>query len=766
MSGASRPDRTASRRLAPALDLDALLQERFGIPSFRPWQREAIDALLGEDRRVLLVAPTGGGKSLCYQLPAVALDGTALVLSPLISLMEDQVRALESRGVPATFFASTLPREEITRRFSALRRGAYKLVYAAPERLAFDGFLEALQASRLSLVAIDEAHCIVQWGHDFRPEYLRIGDALRRLAPSRVLACTATATREARDEIIRRLGWSVPGAEDAPSDLAGPSSQASPATARDAPRIILRGFARPNLHLEVRGVDGPRDAARWTARTLTSALGRPRTPKGAGIVYAATRKGTEKLATALRADGWNAEAYHAGLPPEVRARISTAFADRELHLVVATNAFGMGIDRADVRVVVHAQPPSSIEAYYQEVGRAGRDGLPASGVLLFSPADIALRRRMCQLGPDGGEASPLDAARAWQLFRELLRYVDAWTCRHDFILRYFGDEAESLGGCGHCDVCEALVASTTADPEALERDNDIVRRALAGVARVKGAAGMQLIGSMLVGESNERLRRIGLDKLSTFGVLPARTHAEAMMVLRVLLANGWIDLTDSEYPVPLITPAGWRVMRAEVPTRVRLPLGLSRRAIRPRVARAERRAEVALVADARHPLHPAQPEPAPRRRKRRTSTNDAPDDTLEAPDDALDTLDDADATPNPPDEPRSKAPSKASHRAPASSALQRSSGERTVERLQENTDDALEERDQPLYAALREHRAELARARKVPPYVIAPDKTLRDVARIRPTSTDDLALARGMGPSRIAQYGEAVLSIVKAFSGR
>src|SRR5262249_5671180 len=254
---------------------------------------------------------------------------------------------------------------------------------------------------------------------------------------------------------------------------------------------------RPNLHLAVREVGGPREAFAETARGLAEALGSPLRPRGAGIVYTATRRGAEKTADRLRDKGWNADAYHAGLDPAIRARISAAFAERSLPVVVATNAFGMGIDRSDVRVVVHAQPPSSIEAYYQEVGRAGRDGDPSRGLLLLAGIDIALRRRLAELGPDGAPASPADAARAWLKFRELLRYVDAQSCRHDFILRYFGDEAESLGGCGHCDVCLDIAARDVEDPDALAADVDILRRALSGVARAKGSAGMQAIAAML-----------------------------------------------------------------------------------------------------------------------------------------------------------------------------------------------------------------------------------------------------------------------------
>src|SRR5262249_32391985 len=250
----------------------------------------------------------------------------------------------------------------------------------------------------------------------------------------------------------------------------------------------------------------------------------------------------------LRERGWDAAAYHAGLEADLRARVSAAFAERELPVVVATSAFGMGIDRPDVRIVVHAQLPASIEGYYQEVGRAGRDGSRAHGVLLFSGADIVLRRRLSALGEGGAPADPEQAARALTLFREMLHYVDAATCRHDFILRYFGDEAESLGGCGHCDVCRDVDAHAEIAPAALDDDRAVVRRALAGVARARGAAGLQAVAAMLAGERAPRVVRAGLDRLSTFGVLAGRTHEDVMAVLRVLLANGWIDLTPGDFP--------------------------------------------------------------------------------------------------------------------------------------------------------------------------------------------------------------------------
>jgi ATP-dependent DNA helicase RecQ len=622
------------------------LARRFGIDRLHPFQREAIDALLRPGGRVLLVAPTGGGKSLCYQLPALALPGKTLVLSPLISLMEDQVRSLTARGIAATFVASSLPRDENGRRLFGLRRGDYKLIYAAPERLAVRSFLDVLASIDLDLVAIDEAHCIVQWGHDFRPDYRRIGEVLQELRPSRAIACTATATPDARREITGGLGW----------------------TTRDT-KVILRGFARPNLHLRARDADGAAHTLQLTTDALRATLGSPQAPRGAGIVYAATRRGTERIAEHLRTEGWNAGVYHAGLPPDVRANLSAAFSTRRTGLVVATNAFGMGIDRPDVRVVVHAQLPSSIDAYYQEVGRAGRDGLPATGLLLVSDADIALRRRMCMLGPGGEPAAPADAARAFCLLREMLRYADAGACRHDFILRYFGDDAESLGGCGHCDACLSPGGNHLDNPATLARDPDVIRRVLSGVARARGGAGMQAVASMLAGERTARVAALGLDALSTFGVMSGRSTKEILRIVRVMIAHGFIDLTPAQYPVPVVTELGWRML-------------LGKEAARVRPAELAPQSRTTLAGNSPAPENPANPPP-------------------------------------------------------------------------------LKNEFARLFEALRQYRAELARSLRVPAYVIAPNRTLSEIAMLRPMSADQLRLAYGMGPARISAYGEGFLNVVR-----
>jgi ATP-dependent DNA helicase RecQ len=622
--------------------LEEALSRLFGLSSFRPWQREAIVAILDGPGRALVVAPTGGGKSLTYQFPAAILAGTTLVLSPLVALMEDQVRSLTARGIPATYIASTVDSGERRRREEGLLAGEYRLVYVAPERLASEAFVDLLSRAQLDLVAIDEAHCIAQWGHDFRPDYLRIGGLLGRLKPPRILACTATATPDVRDEIRRALGFDH-----------GPCLE------------VLRGFARPNLHLSARSVDGPKEARAALGEILKETLGDPKAPRGGAIIYAATRKATEQWATWLTQRGYGAAHYHAGMDAETRTRTASRFASRELDIVVATNAFGMGIDRSDIRVVVHVQPPASIESYYQEVGRAGRDGDEAFGLLLCSGSDIALRRRLVTLGDAGGPADPALAARAWGLFRELLRYIDARTCRHDFVLRYFGDEQELLGGCGHCDICEALDKhGEEADPEAEAEITLVVKKALSGVARAKERAGLTAVAEMLHGDQNERTQRFGFVSLSTFGLLRDRSSEWVLALLRSLLAAGWIDLTPTDHPVPLLTKAGAQVMRGELPARIMLP-------------KEKRKASS-----------------APRRR---TETDGAAD---------------------------------------------------------------LDAASRACFERLRAHRADIARQRRVPPYVVALDRTLIELATRRPTALSELSTVHGMGPVRIEQFGAGFLDVV------
>jgi ATP-dependent DNA helicase RecQ len=529
--------------------LDERLRDRFGLPALHPWQREAIEEVLEGSGRVLVVAPTGGGKSLCYQLPATELRGTSVVVCPLIALMEDQVRALQQRGIEATFLASTLDREERARREEALTRGAYRIVYVAPEALAGGRTMQLLTGLRPPLVAIDEAHCISQWGHDFRPDYLRLGDVVARLAPPRVVACTATATPQVRQEILTRLRL----------------DEAST-------RVVLRGFARPNLHLEARHVEVSAQRRKTALAAVRDGLGNPTSPTGAAIVYAGTRRGSEQMAAELAKAGWRAAAYHAGLPPDERAEVNRRFADGALSIVAATNAFGMGIDRADIRVVVHSQAPGSIEGYYQEVGRAGRDGQAALGLLLTSSADFGLRRRLIDMDRETA-VSEAHRERQWQMFLDLMRYVEAGSCRHDFILRYFGDEQETLGGCGHCDVCARLEAGGTEGAQAAVSAEAIlvIRKALSGVARVRGGAGLRAVADMLHGADSAKQRKLGLHRMTTHGLLHEHSVDWILALLRRLLTAGLLDVTGDRYPVPFLTPAGVAVMKGEATPRVLLP---------------------------------------------------------------------------------------------------------------------------------------------------------------------------------------------------
>lgn len=626
-----------------------LLQKRFGLEAFRPWQREAIDALLDGSGKALVVAPTGGGKSLCYQFPAAALEGTTIVISPLIALMEDQVHGLEARGIPATYLASNLDAAEKRTREAGLKEGRYRLVYVAPERLALSGMVEQLARLKTPLIAIDEAHCISHWGHDFRPDYLRLGEVLKKLAPPRIMACTATATLAVRDEILEKLGLPP-----------------------DETKLVLRGFARPNLHLSAEEVDGSKDRARVTIATIKEALGSPSKPQGGAIVYAATRKNTEALAGLIAKEGWTTGMYHAGLPAERRAAVSHDFADGKLNVVVATNAFGMGIDRADIRVVVHANAPGSIEAYYQEVGRAGRDGREAHGLLLSSSSDLGLRRRLLEHGNGGGEGP--DKARVdrqWKLFLDLMRYVDAGSCRHDFILRYFGDEQETLGGCGHCDVCERLGETDASGNETAvsEADAIVVRKALAGVARNRGRAGLNAVADMLCGVDNEKTRKLGMTDLSTFGILKSHPRVWVVALLKRLIVAGLVDITASEYPIPVLTKAGNETMMATRAVRVLVP----------------------------------EPDAGVKKKKKKGTRGSAP---------AVPVTD-----------------------LPAGF-------------------------DASLFDRLREVRMQIAQQKGMPAYVVAHDRTLREIAAQKPTSRAALAQVYGMGPARIDSYGDQLIRAV------
>ncbi|ODT03161.1 MAG: recombinase RecQ [Gemmatimonadetes bacterium SCN 70-22] len=623
-------------------DLDAALRA-LGYDAFRPGQREAIETILTE-RRLLLVAPTGGGKSLTFQLPATILPGTTLVISPLVSLMHDQVAALTSRGVAATFLAATLDADEIRRRMASLANREFRIAYVAPERLAFPGFRALARDLDCPLVAIDEAHCISEWGHDFRPDYLQLGELVADLAGARILACTATATPVVRDEILERLGLGA-----------------------DTPQLV-RGFARPNLGLRVREVRSAAEAARVVDAALAEAIGTPGAGRGAVIVYAPTRKRTEDEHARLARAGWRSAAYHAGLAGEVRARAQQRFRDGALDVIVATNAFGMGIDRADVRAVLHLAPPGSLEAYYQEVGRAGRDGDDAFGVLCIAPGDLPLRRRLLEMPNDSGVVDAARVQHRWSLFLELMRWAEGGSCRHDAILRYFGDEAETLAGCGKCDNCTALEAPGAADAE---ETAIAVRKALSAVARMHRRFGLQAAVKLLAGLPDPRLERSGLHETRTFGALRGRSESWITALLRRCVTAGWVDFTGGDRPMLALTHAGKAVLFGQGPVRLLLP---------------------------------------------------------------------------------SDGPARARSKGPSGTREARADSDAT----------SLSAADATLFQALRERRLALARAERVPPYVVASDRTLHEIAALRPRSLSALEGIYGIGATKAARYGDAFIDVVRA----
>ena len=619
-----------------------------GYAEFRLGQREAIETLL-RDGKLLLVAPTGGGKSLTYQLPATLLSGTTLVVSPLIALMNDQVQALSARGVAATYLASTLDPDETRRRIDAIAAGRYQIAYVAPERLAVPSFRRVLAKLACPLLAIDEAHCISEWGHDFRPEYLQLANLLSELKPARVLACTATATPVVRDEILSRLGL--------------PAS---------TPQHV-HGFARPNIALRAAEVETGKQARKLVDALLVEAidLGAKHT-RGAAIVYAPTRKRTEEEAARLKGLGARVGMYHAGLPPGDREHAQRLFSEGAINVMVATNAFGMGIDRSDVRAVVHLAPPSSIEAYYQEVGRAGRDGEPAFGLLIASSQDLPLRRRLIERGnSDGSLPSSHIVEHKWQLFLELMRWVEGGGCRHDAILRYFGDERETLAGCGRCDVCLALDDPEQVDPEEVTL---IVRKALSGVARVHGRYGLVVAAKLLCGIEDERISRANLDIVRTYGALRDWPEERVVRLLRRCVSAGFVGFIGDDRPMVILTEEGIRTMRGERPARLLLPPPLSAR----------------------------------------------------------------------------KAGARSGVAAGTRSGRSRESREPAF----------LRDGDEALFEALRSHRMQLARDQGVPPYVIASDRTLRELCVLRPQTHDELLAIHGIGPAKAERYGVGFLQVL------
>ncbi|EME8229057.1 DNA helicase RecQ [Enterococcus faecium] len=494
--------------------MNDLLKQYFGYDEFRPGQKEIIQKVIDQEN-VLGIMPTGSGKSICYQLPALLLDGLTVVVSPLISLMKDQVDAANQLGIPATFINSSLDGYETARRFQEIDRQQYRLLYIAPERFIMPDFIQAMKRWNVRMIAIDEAHCISQWGHDFRPSYLQMANQLDQL-PNRpvIVALTATATVQVAADIKRLL--KIPENNH-----------------------IQTGFERENLRFQV-----IKDQKKEQYLIEYLKINKNQS----GIIYAATRKEVDRLYHLLKKFDFSVGRYHGGLNENERTEMQEAFLYDRLQLIVATNAFGMGINKSNVRFVIHYQIPGSLEAYYQEAGRAGRDGLSSEAILLFSPQDIQVQKFFIQQS----QREEGQKQKEYEKLKAMTEYVYIESCLQQYILKYFGETSSPCNRCGNCLDDREIVEVTTE-----------AQMVLSCLKRMGENYGKQMLMKVLAGSKEQKLQALGFGHLSTYGLMKNQSQKETMQLIEYLISNGYLLTINGEYPVLKVTERGIQVLKGQ-----------------------------------------------------------------------------------------------------------------------------------------------------------------------------------------------------------